>query len=320
MILLKTTLIYALKIVITLVAVSLVVFVLGKVFVPGDSVTFIVGAEGGSPERIAELRQQFGLDRPLAVQYYLWISQLVQGEFGVSIVSGRAIAESVQSQAVVSLQLAVYATVSATILGVAAGVTAAWKAGSRVDDGIRTIMLVGYSVPVFLSGILALFVAARWGLGSLLRSYAPESDGLVPHVQSMLLPTLSIAIPVAAMFAQMTRSAILDTLSERYILFARARGIGTRRILLRHALRNALAPIVTLVAFQFGVMVGGLIVVEEVFSLPGLGRGLLIGIGQRDFPYMMTVTMLLAGVFVVVNGIADVLYPWIDPRQRQASL
>lgn len=303
----------------TLLGVSVIVFVLGKVFVPGDAVTFIVGGEGGSVERVRQLREQFGLDQPLRDQYLLWLKGVVTGDFGISPVTGRPIATVIGDQVVVSLALAAYSLIIAIVIGIPLGVVAAWRARTSTDVFIRTGTLIGFSLPIFVTGTAALLITALMGWRGLMGSYTPLAAGFGLHLRVMILPTLSIAIPVAAIFTQMARAAMLDVLNQRFIIFARARGIHVRRILFVHSLRNALAPIVTLIAFQFGIMVGGLIVVEEIFSLPGLGRGLLMAIVQRDFPYVMAASMLLAAIFVLLNGAADIVHAIIDPRLRRSS-
>jgi len=177
-------------------------------------------------------------------------------------------------------------------------------------------MLVIFSVPIFVAGILLLLIGSRY-LGPLYTStYVPISEGITGNLRSMFLPALSISVPVAAMTMQMTRTNMLEMLGQPYITMARAKGAKRRNVLYIHALKNAMPPVLTLIGFQFGILLGGLFVVEAIFSLPGLGRGLLVAIGQRDFPLVMALTMVISAAFVVVNALVDIAYPFLDPRQR----
>jgi peptide/nickel transport system permease protein len=301
--------------VLVLFVVSAVVFVLGS-FIPGDAATILVGSEGATPEQYERVREELGLNDPLIVQYANWMKGVIKGDFGTSPITGRSVNEEIKSQFPVSMELTILAMTLSTIIGLPLGIYAAVHANRATDFIIRTTLLVTFSVPIFVAGILLLLIGSRW-LGPLYTStYTPISEGLGKNLQSMILPTLSIAIPVSALTMQMTRSSMLEMLNRPFVTTARAKGAPRRNILYIHALKNAMSPILTLLGFQFGILLGGLFVVETIFSLPGLGRGLLTAISHRDYLLVMAGTMVIAATFVIINVIVDLIYPMLDPRQR----
>ena len=304
--------------VLVLFVVSAVVFFLGT-FIPGDAATILVGSEGATPEQFERVREELGLNDPLIVQYGNWMKGVVRGDFGTSPITGRSVNDEIKSQFPVSMELTLLATILSTVIGLPLGIFAAIHANRVTDFIIRTTLLVTFSVPIFVAGILLLLIGSRW-LGPLYTStYTPISEGIGKNLQSMILPTLSIAIPVSAMTMQMTRTSMLEMLNRPFITTASAKGARRRNILYIHALKNAMSPILTLLGFQFGILLGGLFVVETIFSLPGLGRGLLTAISQRDYLLVMAGTMVIAATFVIVNVIVDLTYPILDPRQRDTT-
>ena len=287
--------------------------------VPGDIAQQMAGIEGATPERMAEMRQRLGLDRPLLVRYGEWLGNAVRGDFGHSLFTGRNIAADIRSQFPVSLEVAVVSVLLAVIIGIPLGVYAAVRTGSFIDRILRGISLLFFSVPTFVSGVL--FV---W-LGSIvLRSfyssfYVPLTEDLLANLRSILLPCLAIALPTSAAIIQMTRTTMIASLQEPFIDTARVKGARESRVRYIHALRASLGPVVTLIGLIFGALVGGLIIVEQIFNLPGLGRGVLLAIGERDFPFVIAATLAIAGVYIVVNFLVDLLYPILDPRQREQT-
>jgi peptide/nickel transport system permease protein len=189
-------------------------------------------------------------------------------------------------------------------------------ANRRLDVLIRSQLLFAFSVPTFVIGVLVLLLGSHFAPDLFRMSFAPWSQDPAAHIRSMVMPLVTITLPMTAMTMQMTRSAMLEVLGDPFIVTARAMGVRLPRIQYLHALRNALAPIMTFIGFQFGVMLGGLIVVEQIFSLPGLGRGMLEAISTRDYPMVTATTMVFAVSFVVINAVIDLLYPVLDPRQR----
>lgn len=302
-------------VVFVLFAVSILVFAMGSL-IPGDLTSVIVGQEGATKEQFEEVRRSLGLDKPLPLQYLNWLVNLLQGDLGTSPITGRSIASDLAQQIPVSIELAVLTMIVSTIIGLPAGILAAVHANKKVDVAIRTVLLVIFSVPVFVIGILFLLIGARVTPDLFQVSYTPWSEDAIMHIRSMIMPLLTIALPITAMTMQMTRGSMLEVLHDPFIVTARAAGVNESRIQYMHALRNALPPIVTFIGFQFGIMLGGLIVVEQIFSLPGLGRGILEAINTRDYPMVTATTLVFAAAFVAINATVDLLYPLLDPRQR----
>jgi peptide/nickel transport system permease protein len=298
-----------------LFAVSVLVFALGSV-IPGDLTSVIVGQEGATAAQFEEVRHNLGLDQPLPVQYARWLGHALQGDFGTSPITGRSVASDLAQQIPVSVELAVLCLVLSTVLGMPAGILAAVHANRRLDVLIRSQLLIAFSVPTFVIGILVLLLGSHLAPDLFRMSFTPWSQDPAAHIRSMSMPLVTITLPMTAMTMQMTRSAMLEVLGDPFIVTARAMGVRLPRIQYLHALRNALPPIITFIGFQFGVMLGGLIVVEQIFSLPGLGRGMLEAISTRDYPMVTATTMVFAVSFVVINAVIDLLYPVLDPRQR----
>jgi len=298
-----------------LFAVSALVFALGSL-IPGDLTSVIVGQEGATREQFEQVRRDLGLDQPLPVQYVRWLGHALQGDLGTSPITGRKVAADLAQQIPVSVELAVLCLLFSTLLGLPAGIAAAVHANRRLDVIIRAQLLVAFSMPTFVIGILLLLVGSRVAPELFQMAFTPWSQDPAAHIRSMIMPLATITLPMAAMTMQMTRSAMLEVLSDPFIVTARAMGVPLQRIQYLHALRNALPPIVTFVGFQFGVMLGGLIVVEQIFSLPGLGRAMLEAISTRDYPMVTATTLVFAMAFVLINAVIDMLYPVLDPRQR----
>jgi len=298
-----------------LFAVSVLVFGLGSL-IPGDLTSVIVGQEGATTQQFEEVRRNLGLDKPLPVQYARWLGNALRGDLGTSPITGRSVSSDLAQQIPVSVELAVLCLIFSTALGLPAGIVAAVHANRRLDVLIRSLLLFAFSVPTFVIGILLLLVGSRVAPDLFRVAFTAWSQDPVSHVRSMVMPLLTITFPMAAMTMQMTRSAMLEVLSDPFIVTARAAGVRLQRIQYLHALRNALPPIVTFIGFQFGVMLGGLIVVEQIFSLPGLGRAMLEAIATRDYPMVTATTLVFAVAFVLINAVIDLLYPVLDPRQR----
>lgn len=298
-----------------MLAVSALVFAMGTL-IPGDLTSVIVGQEGATQEQFDVVRHRLGLDQPLPVRYVKWLGHALTGDLGTSPITGRSIASDLGQQIPVSLELATLTLILSTVLGLPAGILAAVHANRRVDVVVRGILLFTFSVPVFVIGVLILLVGSRWFPGMFQVSYVPWSKDPWMHVRSMVMPVLTITFPIAAMTMQMVRSAMLEVLHEPFITTARALGVRERRVEYLHALRCALPSIVTFVGFQFGILLGSLIVVEQIFSLPGLGRGMLDAINTRDYPMVTATALVFAFAFVVINVVVDLLYPLLDPRQR----
>lgn len=297
---------------------SFLIYMIGSI-VPGDIAQQMAGIEGATPERMAEMRQRLGLDRPLLVRYWEWLSAAVQGDFGNSLFTGRNIAADIRAQFPVSLEVAFVGVLLAVVIGIPLGVYAAVRTGSIIDRILRGASLVFFSVPTFVSGVLFVWLGSIVLRSRYTSFYVPFTEDPIANLRSILLPCLAIALPTSAAVIQMTRTTMIASMQEPFIDTARVKGARERRVRYIHALRASLGPVVTLIGLIFGSLVGGLIIVEQIFNLPGLGRGVLLGIGERDFPYVIAATLVIAAVYIGVNFLVDLLYPILDPRQREQT-
>ncbi len=297
-----------------LFVVSLVSFVIIAI-VPGDVTAEIAGSDSTEAQR-AEIRERLGLDRPLYQQALLWYGRLLQGDLGQSYLLNRPVTEAVLERLPVTLSLAGLALVMAVVLGMLLGILAAARHGSWLDQGSMSLALFGLSIPDFWFALVLISVFAV-GLGWLpTGGYVPASEDFLGWARSMTLPALALAITQMGVIARMTRSSMLEVMSQDYIRTARAKGMVRRTVIFKHALRNALIPIVTVIGVMTGVLLGGAVVIESVFSLPGVGRLIIGAIQRRDYPIIQGGLLITAGVFVFVNIMVDLAYGWLDPRIR----
>jgi peptide/nickel transport system permease protein len=299
-----------------LFGVALVVFLLMRA-IPGDVVTGLVGiGENISPERMAELRRIFGIDLPIHVQFGQWLGAALQGDLGSSLRTGRSISGDLALRFPVTVQLSFMSLAIALLLAVPLGILAARFRGRWPDYLGSAFVLVGLSVPSFFLGILLILLFSL-RLGWLPPAgYVPFLEDPAENLRRMILPSLSLGLILAAATTRIMRSAMLEILNRDYVRTARAKGLSERTVTLRHALRNALIPVVTVVGLQFGSLLGGTVIIEQVFSIPGIGRFALEGINLRDYPVVQGAVLVIAGAFVFVNLLVDVLYALIDPRVR----
>lgn len=301
----------------TLLGVSLLVFGMMRL-IPGTVVEQLLGqAAMSSPEVVASFRRFFGLDQPLHVQYLGWLGGLLHGDLGVSWLSGRPVLGLFLERLPISAELAVLAVAWSLLLGIPLGTASAmWRGGLR-DSAIRVGATLGLSLPAFWQGavLILLFSLYLGWMPSL--QWVPLSQSLAGNLAIMALPALTLGTATAAMITRMSRSSMLDVLGCEYVRTARAKGVPERRVTFHHALRNALIPVVTVAGVQLGYIVGGIVVVEDVFTLPGVGRLLLDAIFQRDYPVVQGVILILAAAFMTLNLAVDLLYALIDPRLRR---
>jgi len=301
----------------TLVGVSLLVFAMVRL-IPGTVVEQLLGqAAMASPEVTQSFRRFFGLDQPWHVQYLRWIGGVLRGDLGVSWLSGRPVTTLFLERLPVSAELAVLAVAWSLLLGVPLGTGAAvWRGGFR-DGAIRVATTLGLSLPAFWQGtvLILLFSIYLGWMPSLV--WVPLMTDPAANLAIMALPALTLGTASAAMITRMARSSMLDVLGREFVRTARAKGLAERRVTFRHALRNALIPVVTVAGVQLGYIVGGIVVVEDVFTLPGVGRLLLDAIFQRDYPVVQGVILLLAAAFMALNLVVDMLYAVLDPRLRR---
>jgi peptide/nickel transport system permease protein len=288
-----------------LIGVSLVTFLMSHL-VPGDPVAVMLGTNATAENR-AELRQQLGLNDPLYIQYGRFVSHAVRGDLGTSIRSGQPVLTEIKQRVGSTLQLTLTAMALAIVVGVGLGIAAAGTRNAAAQAGIMSFALLGISVPSFWSGILLILL-----FGLKLRWLPIAGSG----PKALILPAITLAAPAAAVLARMTRSTMLEVLNQDYIRTARAKGVRERLVVVRHALRNALIPVMTIIGLQFGGLLTGAVIVESVFSRPGLGRYAITAISSRDFPQIQGIVLLAAVVYVFVNLAVDLLYAVLDPRIR----
>lgn len=299
-----------------LLGVILITFILMRA-VPGDVVTNLVGLEGNvSPERMDEMRRMFGLDLPIHVQFGQWFGAALQGDLGSSLRTSRPIVQDLLLRFPVTLELTFLSLLIALVIAIPLGIIAAVRRGTVVDFLVSVFALLGLSIPGFFLGILLILLFSL-KLGMLPPAgYVPVQDSLLENLKNMILPSLSLGLVLAAAITRIVRSSMLEVLNRDYIRTARAKGLAERVVTYRHALRNALIPVVTVVGLQFGTLLGGAVIIEQVFSLPGVGRFALEGINLRDYPVVQGAVLLIAAAFILVNLLVDVIYSLIDPRIR----
>jgi len=303
---------------VTVIGLTLVIFVLLRM-VPSDVVSQMIDLQGQSnPRQAEELRRFFGLDQPWHVQYLTWLGGVLRGNLGDSWRLGGPVLTHIANGMSVTLELALLATAFATIVGIPSGVWAAVRQ-NRMEDGVlRLLSLAGLSVPVFWQGsmlILLLSIYLRWTPP--MRWISPAAD-LGGNLVLMALPVITLGTASAAVVVRMTRNAVLEVLRQDYIRTAQSKGLSRRVVFLRHALKNALIPVITVTGLQMGYLLGGMVVVEEVFTLPGVGRLLLQGLVQRDYPLVQGAVLFVAVIFMLINLITDLVYAVLDPRIRYA--
>jgi peptide/nickel transport system permease protein len=300
----------------TLLAASLVVFVVLQVL-PGDPAAIILGT-GARPDTLAALRHRLGLDAPLPLRYLHWIGGLMVGEFGVSYTYGVPVRQLVAERVMVSLPLAVMAIVLSTAIAIPVGVASAARRGRAADAAMMGAAQVGVAVPNFWLGLLLILVFAvrlPWFPAG---GFPGWGGGVWPGLRALILPAFALGLPQGAILARVTRAAVIETLGEDFVRTARAKGLSRRAALWRHAVPNALIPVVTLIGLQFSFLLAGTVIIENVFTLPGLGRLVFQAIAQRDLIVVQDLVVLLAGSVIVVNFLVDLAAAWIDPRLRRA--
>jgi len=301
----------------TLLLVSGAIFIVLHV-IPGDPAQLILGIQA-TPETLHALRHKLGLDLPLPVQYLNWIGELMRGDLGRSITYDVPITSLIISRLQVTIPLAILSILFAVVFSVPLGVYAALHRNRPGDYGVMVFSQIGLAIPAFWAGILLILLFAvelRWFSAGGFKPWAETPWGAC---KSLLLPALSLGLIRAAVLARLTRSCMLEVLGEDYIRTARSKGLTEKVVVYKHAFRNALIPVVTIVGLQMGELLAGAIVIENVFNLPGLGRLVFLAIGQRDFPVVQAVSLLIAFLIVLVNFSVDVVYGVIDPRIRAGT-
>jgi peptide/nickel transport system permease protein len=297
-----------------MVVVAVAVFALLHV-TPGDPAVIIAG-DYATEDDIARIRAKLGLDRPFLTQVGIWLAQVVRGDLGTSIFSGLPVATLIKQRAEATVSLTIFAMLISVGMGVPLGIVAAWKKGSWIDRLVMVIAVSGFSMPVFWLGFVLVYVFAISLAWLPVQGYRPMADGFWPFLRHLILPALTLSVIYMALVARMTRASMLGVLSEDYIRTAFAKGLPPGRVLVRHALKNASLPVVTIIGIGFALLIGGAVVTESVFALPGLGRLTVDAIVRRDYPVIQGVLLIVSGVYVLINLVIDMLYVVLDPRIR----
>jgi peptide/nickel transport system permease protein len=298
--------------------VSLLVFLVLRV-IPGNQITASLGTESGllTPEQVAALRSYYGLDQPLPLQYLSWLANVCTGNLGVALRSGQSVSRMTRSALPVTLELALLATAFGFVAGVVLGMVSASRSNGLRDTATQGVGLLALAIPSFvLASATVTYLAAEFHYFPNALPYATPWEDLGLNLQQMLFPALVLGVGVAAPIMRTTRSAILEISSMDFVRTARGKGVSPRIVAVRHVLRNALIPIVTATGIQFGYLLGGAVIVEEIFALPGIGRQVLNGILQREYAVVESTVLVIAAAFVFVNLLVDLLYRRIDPRVR----
>ena len=310
--------IYLLRRVLAVIPVMIIVATLAFVLIhlaPGDPASVIAGPYA-TPDDVGKLRRQLGLDEPLPMQLMHWYGRLLTGNLGDSIFLRRPVTEAVLERIEPTLLLTVWGTLIAVLLGVPAGIVSARYHNSAVDQSLMGLALLGLSIPNFLLGLLMILVFGVW-LGWLpVAGYVPLDEGLWRNTRSLLMPSVSLGLVQSALIARITRSSMLDVLREQYIVSGRAKGLDERTVVYKHALKNAIIPTLTVIGITFALLVGGAVVIETVFNIPGLGRLIISAVLRRDYPVIQGVVLCIAAVYMLVNLAVDLSYLLFDPRVR----
>ena len=297
-----------------MVVVATVTFVLIHL-APGDPANIIAGPDA-TPADVVRLRRNLGLDQPLPTQLLHWYGRLLRGDLGDSIFLRRPVTEAIVERLEPTLLLTSWATLIAVLIGVPAGIISARYHNSAVDQSFMGLALIGLSVPNFLLGLLMILVFGVWLRWLPVAGYVSLDLGLWDNLRSLLMPSISLGLVQSALIARITRSSMLDVLREQYILASRAKGLAERAVVYKHALKNAIIPTLTVIGITFAILVGGAVVIETVFNIPGLGRLIISAVLRRDYPVIQGVVLIIAVTYTLINLIVDLVYLTRDPRIR----
>jgi peptide/nickel transport system permease protein len=296
----------------TVLGVTIIVFLMMH-FIPGDPVALLLG-DYYTEATAAAIRAQYGLDKPLHIQYFLWLKRLFVGDWGSSIIANRPIFEDLMRRLPITIELIILSMAFALLIAIPAGVIAALRPYSWRDYSAMTTALIGVSVPEFFMGVLLiLFFSLLWGILPAV-GYVPLTESLWGNLQHMILPAVTLGLGRAALLTRLVRASMMEVIRLDYVTTARAKGVREWAVVLKHALKNALIPTVTVLGLQVGFLIGGAIIVETVFSVPGVGSFGISAISLRDYPQVQAFVLIFSLGFVLINLIVDVLYAFLDPR------
>jgi peptide/nickel transport system permease protein len=294
--------------------VALFVFLLLRL-TPGDPAAILAG-DNATPEQLERIRISLGLNQPLYTQFFSWVGSLLHGDLGTSLSSNQPVLKLIGQRIEPSIAVAIATIVLSVVIAVPLGVIAAWRRGTLIDRFVMGLSVVGFSVPVFVIGYVLIQIFAidlRW---LPVQGYRSIAAGFGPFFERLILPTVTLSFIYVALIARMTRASMLDVLGEDYVRTARAKGIGEAGVLLRHGLRNAAVPVITVIGTGFALLISGVVVTESVFNLPGIGRLTVDAVLSRDYPVIQGLILLTSGVNLGVNLLIDVAYTLLDPRIR----
>ena len=295
-----------------LLGISIITFLLA-VLVPGDIVQIILGTKS-TPQAKEALRHYFGLDRPIYVQYFHWLAGIVRGDFGTSFRTGQPVLSEILNRFSVTAELTGLATLIAVVIGIPAGVIGAAKQYSKLDNAVTLFALGGLAVPDFLLGTLLILLLALKARLLPPSGYVPFSEDPLQNLKLMIMPALALGLGSASYITRMTRSSVLETLRQDYVRTAYAKGLRPVTVVMRHALKNGMIPILTVLGIQIGYLLGGAVIIEVIFAMPGIGRYAIDSISFRDYPVLQGTVLFLTTIFVVINLLVDIMYAYLDPR------
>ncbi|GIT48856.1 MAG: ABC transporter permease [Gammaproteobacteria bacterium] len=291
-------------------------FVFGLLHItPGDPAAIIAG-DYASPADVEAIREKLGLNEPIHIQFYTWVKSLADGDMGVSVFSNLPVTHLIGQRVEATLMLSILTTIFALMAALPLGVLAAWKSRTFIDRFCMIFAVLGFSVPVFVIGYILMYVFAIQLKWLPVQGYKELADGLWPCIRSLILPSLALGTLYTALIARITRASVMEVLAEDYIRTAKAKGLNSGTILIRHALKNAAVPIVTIIGVGIALLIGGVVVTESVFNIPGLGRLTVDAILHRDYPVIQAVIIIFSGIYVLINLLVDLSYVFFDPRIR----
>ena len=298
------------------VMVIVALFVFGLLHLaPGDPAAIIAG-DYASPADVEAIREKLGLNEPIHIQFYTWVKSLADGDMGVSVFSNLPVTHLIGQRVEATLMLSILTTIFALMAALPLGVLAAWKSRTFIDRFCMIFAVLGFSVPVFVIGYILMYVFAIQLKWLPVQGYKELADGLWPCIRSLILPSLALGTLYTALIARITRASVMEVLAEDYIRTAKAKGLNSGTILIRHALKNAAVPIVTIIGVGIALLIGGVVVTESVFNIPGLGRLTVDAILHRDYPVIQAVIIIFSGIYVLINLLVDLSYVFFDPRIR----
>ncbi len=298
----------------TILILTFIVF-LAIHLVPGDYIDIMLGTQNYlTDEQLTELYKQYGLDKPFVAQYGIWLKNLVTFDFGTSLRTGQKVSALIVEKLPVTFELAFFALFFSLFFGVPLGITSAVKRNRVGDYVVRILGLIGLSAPAFWIGAILIVAVSGLFQDYTLFGFVSLQKDMGKNLQILLIPSITLGMMLAAQIMRMTRSSMLDVLSQEYVKVAKAKGVENSKVIYRHALKNALIPVITTAGIQFGYLMGGTILMENMFALPGLGRLLLQSVNQRDYPVIQGIVLFIGVFIVLMNILVDILYTLIDPR------